>query len=237
MAYQVEVTGNVTVGGADDPCGSGGLKMQPLALRCASTYFPAAVSTDTPVAVATSGALGDNWAELPAADYLDKIELLVVRTSAPMRLRIGAAPATTTGTGAAFPIVFSGGETLIWSVDGTAVTTTFLAGSTTAQVAVNALNASAMTAGLAFAPWAVSGSQIKLTGLKTGSQGSASVTSGTAKTTLGFAANPSVLGSGSDIDVYGLYMQEAGRGSATAPSRVQISGSGNVEVFAAGTTA
>ena len=73
-----------------------------------------------------------------------------------------------------------------------------------------------------------------LTGVLTGIQGSVLVTGGTGQTALGFAssANDTAAGLGADVDVNGAFLLESG---VTGVSRVQISGQGTLEIFAAGT--
>jgi hypothetical protein len=240
-AQQVELTGQITVGGSAcaDSCVGGSLKQQSLSLRCSGQWYPAVVSTDVPVQIQTAGAVGAAWVEAPTTDALDKIELLMLRGNAPMRVRVGAAVARLLSTAVVFPVTFVA-ETLIFMVDGgAAITCTFTAGVKTAQQIVNALNAAAALAGgLAVLPWSVDTSgQIALSGVATGVQGAVAVTGGTAQAMLGFAVTSTAVGAGADTDFVGLYLVEYGRGSILAPSRVQVSGIGQLEVFAAGTTA
>lgn len=237
-ANKVELQGVITVGdGAGcGPCTApGSMKSQGMALRCAQSY-EAVVSTDAPFTVATAGALGSAWDELPAVDALDKIELLFVRGASPMRLRVGADVAKVLGVAGTFPTGFVGAESLVVELDGVPLSVAFTSGAQTAQQVVNQVNAAAMLAGLTYLPASVSGGQVLIAGQLTGVQGSVEIVSGTALTALGLVAG-TTLGAGSDVDFYGLYLVEYGRGQATAPSRIQISGSGSIEVFAAGTPA
>lgn len=239
-AQQVELSGQITVGGASctDSCSGGSLKQQSLTLRCSNQWYPAAVSSDVPVQIQTPGVVGAAWVDVPTTDALDKIELLMIRSNAPARVRVGAAVARLLSASVAFPVTFVA-ETLIFKVDGgAAITCTFTAGAKTAQQIVNALNAAAALAGLAVMPWSVdAGGQLALSGVATGVQGSVEVTGGTAQAMLGFAVTYSAVGAGADTDFVGLYLVEFGRGSLLAPARVQISGIAQIEVFAAGTTA
>lgn len=235
---KVELQGQVSVDASCGPCEGGSTKLQQLSLRCTSEWFQSVVSTDVPIAVETAGAVGAAWQEVPTTDALDAVELLVVRTSAPMRLRIGADAAKLVGVGGAFPTGFAGGETLAVDVDGASLAVVFTAGAQSAQQVVNQINAAAALAGWVYLPASVVSGQVQIAGVATGSQGSVEVTGGTAQAVLGFGGgNDTAVGEGSDVDVYGLFVGEFGRGQATAPERVQVSGSGRVEVFAAGTPA
>lgn len=236
---QVQLSGQITVGGTTcpDPCGTTSSKIQGLALSCpGSTAFQCVVSTDLPCAIATAGVLGAAFEELPVTDALDLIELLMVRSNALMRLRVGAAPAALVSSGLALPL--AGGETLIFDVDGQpAVTATFTAAATAAAVA-NELNAAAALLGQAPPASVNTAGALVLTGVLTGVDGSVNVTGGTGQVALGFAAgtNDAAVGDGSDIDFNGIFLVEFGKNGGSV-SRVQISGSGSIEVFAAGTPA
>jgi len=207
-----------------------------LALSCAYSSFQAALSTDAPIAVSTSGAVGAAWADLPIANALAAVELLYVRTSAAMRLRIGAAAALLQSTGLTLPL--AGGEQLVAAVDGLAAVTTTFTAATTAQQLANEINAAAALLGQAPIARVGTSGALELFGSLTGGQGSAVVTGGTGQAALGFAAatNDEAAGAGEDVDVQGLFLCEFGR-YPVAPTRIQISGVGNVEVFAAGTPA
>lgn len=236
---QVQLTGQITVGGTvcPDPCAPGSSKIQGLALSCpGSTSFQCVVSTDVPCSIATAGLLGAEFDELPVTDALDDIELLYVRSNVLMRLRLGAAPAALVSTGLALPL--GGGETLIFDVDGRpTVTVTFTAAATAAAVA-NEINAAAVLLGQPPPASVNTAGALVLTGVLTGVDGSVNVTGGTGQVALGFAsgANDAAVGAGSDVDFNGIFLVEFGKNGG-AVSRVQISGQGTVEVFAAGTPA
>lgn len=235
---QVTLTGQICVGGTvcPDPCGVTSSKLQGLGLSCASTAFQCVVSTDVPCVIATPGVVGAAWMDVPVTDALDQIELLYVRSGVAMRLRVGAAVAQLVSTGLALPL--SGGETLITEVDGQpAVTTTFTAAAT-AQAVANEINAAASLLGQAPIASVNAGGALVLAGQATGAEGSVRVTGGTGQVALGFASgtNDSADGAGEDVDFNGLFLVEFGKGGQ-APFRVQISGAGSIEVFAAGTPA
>ena len=237
-SQQVQLTGQICVGGSvcPDPCAAPSSKLQGLSLSCASVAFSCVVSTDLPCAIATTGVIGAQFVDLPVTDALDDIQLLYLRSNAAMRLRIGAAPAQLISTGLSLPL--AGGETLITAVDGQpAVTTTFTAAATAQQVA-NEINAAASLLGQAPIASVNTAGALVLSGALTGSQGSVRVTGGTGQTALGFAAstNDSADGLGEDVDISGTFLAEFGK-TTSAPKRVQISGVGSVEVFAAGTPA
>ncbi len=235
---QVKLTGQICVGGTvcPDPCAAPSSKLQGLSLSCASVSFGCVVSTDVPCQVTTAGAVGAAFVDLPVTDSLDAIELLYVRSNALMRLRIGAAPASLPSTGLALPL--SGGETLIVAVDGQAAVTTTFTAATTAQAVANEINAAAALLGQAPPASINTAGALVLSGVLTGAEGTVRVTGGTGQAALGFASgvNDSADGAGSDIDFNGIFLAEFGK-SGSAPTRVQISGSGTVEVFAAGTPA
>lgn len=236
MSTSVQLSGQISIGNqVCDPCGSVAQKLQGLQLSCARASFEAVVSTDVAVAVTTSGAVGAAWVDVPTTTVLEAIELLYIRTTQLMRLRIGADVASLVSTGLTLPL--GGGETLITQVDGqAAVTTTFTAAATAQQVA-NEINAACALLGQDPIASVNTSGALVLNGELTGSQGSVVVTGGTGQAALGFAAaaNDDAEGEGQDVDVYGLFLAEFGR--TAAPGRIQISGSGSVEVLAAGSPA
>ncbi len=234
---QVKLTGQILVGGSvcPDPCGTTSNKVQGLALSCASAGFQCVVSSDVPCALSTSGALGDEFVELPITDALDEVQLLYVGSNALMRLRSYAAPADLMSTGVTLPL--AGGATLVTEVDGQpAVTTTFTAATTTEQVA-NEINAACALLGQESIA-SVESASLVLRGVLTGPEGSVTVTGGTGQAALGFGAgtNDAAGGGGEDIDFNGIYLVQYGMNGG-APSRIQISGQGILEIFAAGTPA
>ncbi len=193
------------------------------------------VSTDTPCALQTTGVVGAEFEELSATDALDAIQLLFVKSSVAMRLRIGAAPAELVSTGLALPL--AGGETLIFDVDGQPTVTATFTAAATAQAVANEINAAAALLGQAPPASVNAAGALVLTGVLTGAQGSVNVTGGTGQAALGFASvtNDAATGAGEDVDFNGIFLVEFG--SVGAPTRVQISGQGTIEVFAAGTAA
>jgi hypothetical protein len=182
--------------------------------------------------VQTAGVLGTHWTEL-VPGQLKNFQLLYFRSRmVPMRLRIGAAPATLLGSGASWPVLFAGGETFTPVVDGVAVPVTFTAGSRSAQQVATLINQAAVGAGLMALPASVDATgQLRLTGSATGEQGLLTVT--TALAAIGFASTAARdVGAGTDLDVNGLCLLQFEE--QTAPTRIQVSGVGWVEFLAAG---
>jgi hypothetical protein len=231
MNCQLVLDGHISVGG--DGCGcsdSSGVSntVRGLSLECSSSSFEAIKSTDCAVQIATLGALGQNWAELPIT--LSMYKLLSLKSSAAIKLRIGAAPARAAGSGITYPATTL--NTVTWDlvIDGTAFTVTFAGVSLTAAQVAAQVNARAITVGLSFLPASVdSNGQLVLTGLATGTQGSLVAA---ALAAVGFPDPVDVAGSGADLDVWGAFLVQFGQ---TGPSRIQVSGSAKIEILAAGT--
>ena len=233
---QVTLSGQIVVGGTGcpDPCAAVSSKIQGLSLSCPGAAFQCVVSNDVPCAIATVGVVGAQFVDLPVTDALDLIQLIYVRTNVAMRLRIGAAPAELVSTGLALPL--SGGETLIANVDGQAAVTTTFTAATTAQQLANEINAAAALLGQVPPASVNAAGALVLSGVLTGVQGSVNVTGGTGQVALGFAsgANDTAVGVGADVDVNGAFLLEIG---VVGVARIQISGQGTLEIFAAGTPA
>jgi hypothetical protein len=235
MSCLVNLTGKITVGG-DCGCSGGGsggapTKQQPLSFACQGVNYPAIVSTDCPQQIQTPGVIGASWVDVPGQGTLANYRLLYVLTKAPMALRIGAAAATLLGSGGTFPTGFVGGETFAFEADGIAVPVVFTSGAQSAAQVVAQINQAAVGAGLTYLPATVDTTgQVRLTGKATGVQGSIEIT--TANAVVGFAAATTVAGSGSDVRINGLFLAQFDE--QAAPTRIQISGQGQVEVLAAG---
>lgn len=233
MACQLTLQGNVVVGGHGCGCDGGSQKIQGLSFACPQTLFQGIGGTDCAVQIITPGAPGDNFVELPGSGMVGTYQLLIVRTTAPVVLRVGAAPAELLGVSGSFPTSFAGGETFAVTVDGVAVAATFTSGDQSAAQVAARVNQAAIAAGLTFLPVSVqTNGQLRIRGLKTGVDGSLDIT--TANATIGFpSAAAEAIGGGVDQDVNGLLVQQFP--SSAAPTRIQISGSAQVEVLAAGT--
>jgi hypothetical protein len=205
---------------------------------CGKKFFQSIVETPVPLRIATTGAVGAEFQDLDLLAELDSIELLFLRTNAPILARIGAAAAVLAGTGGTFPTTFAGGETFTLTIDGTAVAVTFTAAAQSAQDVANEINGAAAIAGLPTPRASVAASgQLQISSVLTGAQGTVVVTGGTGAGTIGYAGTPSATGDGEDVPVDGIFLAEFGRegGTPAVPTRVQISGQANVTVLAAGT--
>jgi hypothetical protein len=236
MACQVTLQGAIAVGGGNCGCSGGSSsKVQGLGFACNAATYAAIVSTDCALAVATVGAIGQNWRDLPALEGLSVIQLLMVKGSSPFRLRLGADVAKLVGTGGTFPTSFAGSETFAFEADGVLVSVVFTSGAQTAAQVALQINQAALAAGLDYLPASVlTSGQLQLAGKATGVQGSIDIT--TANATIGFAsATALAVGAGADVDSQGLFLNQFE--SSSAPARVQISGNVSIEVFAAGMAA
>lgn len=236
MSSTITLQGSLDVGGdqCSTGCGSGDRTTRGLAFQCSSAYFQGAFSTDIPVQIATLGQIGAAWLDLPSTRSLLSIELLSLKTNQPVRLRIGAAPAVVTGVGGTFPTLFGGGETLTFDVDGQAVSVAFLIGDQSAAQVAARINAACALLALPTPVATVNTSgQLALSGLLTGVQGDVNITGGSGRATLGLALGK-VLGGGSDVDVFDIFLLRTPQPSAI--TRVQISGVATIEVLAAGRT-
>ena len=232
MTCQLNLEGYLSVGGEGCGCDSSGSSntMRGLSLACQSSAFQAIKSTDCAVAISTAGAPGQNWAELPVT--LGTYELLSLKSSAAVKLRLYADVAKLAGVGASFPVTTIDTDPFAFDVDGTEVALTFAGASLSAVQIAAQINAAAALAGLDFMPASVlSTGQLQLQGKATGSQGSLMVT--TELAAIGFPdADEMIEASGSDLDVAGAFLVQFG---TNGPHRIQISGqSAKVEILAAG---
>lgn len=117
--------------------------------------------------------------------------LLYVEADGPLEVYInGALPtaAQVDGAGAAFPTGFVGGETFIFTLDGTPITVTFDAADQAIADVVNRINSAAALAGFSTPVASDNGGQIRLTSPTTGSTSTLASFGGTAQAALGFAA-------------------------------------------------
>jgi len=231
------LSGQIVVGGPNG-CGCGDVlsqKIQGLGFACSSAIYQAISGTDCAVAIATAGAAGDVFQELPGTDAVGAVQLLLLKSSGTVVLRIGADEAELLGSGGTFPTLFAGGETFAFSVDGTAVAVTFTSGAQTAQQVINQINAAAALAGLTFMPaFLQSNGQVGLRGQATGAAGVVDIT--TANATVGFASAAALAaGAGVDLTVSGVTLMQFPANDA--PERILVSGTAQIEVLAAGLAA
>ena len=240
MACELTLKGSLSVPGSGCGSGSGGCgsdtgssKTVSLSFSCAGQQYQAIRGSDCVERIQTLGAPGSQFVDLPSISGLTAIEFLYLKTSNPLIVRVGAAPATQLGSGGVFPTGFTGGEIFVAKFDGVNVAVTFTAGAQTAQQVANQVNAAGALAGLAFAVASVATTgQILLTGALTGPLGSIVVT--TPNAVIGFAATGTTVGGGVDTYINGVYMVQFDK--SNAPSLIQVSGSAGIEVLAAGTS-
>jgi hypothetical protein len=173
------------------------------------------------------------WVPLPLTQEFSSIQLLAVRTSAPITLRLRGTGARAV-TAASFPTAMLVGQALAFTLDAVGIAMTFASGEDTASEVAARINASAALAGLTYYPASVtSGGQVAIEGALTGPTGALSAFTGAAAATLGLGAFVGAQGGGSDIQVDGLFVAQFPRpGDLT---RVEVNGTASVSVLAAGT--
>jgi hypothetical protein len=233
--------GILEVGGgcAVSSCASGDRSAKVLSLRCASSQYQGVVETAEPIRIQTAGAPGAAFVDLALLQTFTSIEFLYLRADAPIVLRIGAAAPSISGSLGIFPTGFVGGETLTLDSNGTTVPVAFGAGDQSAVQVAAQINAAFALLGLPTPRASVSTSgQIAIEGLGTGSSSTLSAIGGTGAAQIGFGTFPSAIGAGADVPTWGTFLAEFGvSGSAPLPpARIQLSGSANVTVVAAGRT-
>jgi hypothetical protein len=240
MTKQIEVTGALNITG--DCCGGsgGGQTTKQLGLGapgCASSQtYQASVAECIEL---NTGVPGTTFVDVHSLDALTAIYLLYLRTNQHVILRLYAVAASAVGNGGTYPTGFAGGETLITTIDGVVVTTTFTAAAQLLADVVNEVNASMALAGIATPRASAENGQLRIDGVATRVDGASGTLTfgGTGAATLGMdpGSNPTIVDAqGQDIDVQGLYMNEFPRTGDDAPTAAQISGTATVEVVAAG---
>jgi hypothetical protein len=234
------LSGHLQPGGDGCGCSSGANGgSRKLSFACGTEYFQTIVGTEAPIRVATAGILGAEFVDLDILDQLDAIEFLYMTSDQPVMLRLGAQEAQLLGTAIVFPVNTLGGETFIFEIDGVPVTYTAPAGSfATIAALANALNGAAAAAGLAtprFTAPSATPTSLLISGIETGIGGNVTIGNGTLNAQIGFTNGQTANGSGSDVTFQGLWMTQFQK-YPLAPTRVQISGSANIQVLAAGRT-
>ena len=154
MAKSVSIRGSITAGSG--PCcgGSGAGSCAELLELLGSCGDEGVAFTDVvtlaPV-IATSGDIGQNFVRLGID--LAEVELLYVKSTARVRLRIDARPSTTLAVGGIYPTLFVGGEAVNWYLDQLPVIpVTFEAGDQSIEQVAARFNAAAALAGDHFEP-------------------------------------------------------------------------------------
>ena len=245
MGKRVSASGSLTIQSDTTVIGAG-QDIEPLALgpgdgSSGEVYYQAEAHAQ-PV-IATAGAVGAAFIDLDALDGFTQIELLWLRTNAITALRLYALPATTQAVAGAFPTGFLGGEVVIITLDGVAVTTTFDVLDQSALQCAARINAAMALVGIATPRVSVVAGQLKVEGVETkvasGGVGQIVVTAGAPATTLGLAtATAPVV-----IDAQGqdLYVGPGEVGPMQFPSsgnklltKVQVSGQATLNVRACG---
>lgn len=247
MTKSVAVLGTLTVGEGCGGC-SGDMSSTPLALGGASSCggCASALSYDHAVefstAIATAGAVGSAWVDLPPLDQFTAIEFLKVTSSARVRFRTNPSRPTMTGS-APLPAggVVAGAATItVTNSTGTQYTATvnFTAGQNTPALVVAAINAALAGAGAPFPPDGqiarLSGSTLVLVSPGIGPSAFITLDAG-APVDLGLgAALVTVTGTASTLpDTEGLAVIQFPR-SPYAPTKIQVSGVATLDIVAAG---
>lgn len=227
---QLQAKGYLSSGdGCGDGCGPK-TAAQPFSLVFRNGFETYAECRSGEFSVAT---LPGAWVDLPLTEQLDTIELLALRTSGPIKLRVNGLPATTS-TAAVYPVASLSGLSLTFGVDGYPVTAVFEAGDDTASDVARRVNSAAALAGVPFIPAEVGAvGQVVIHGQASGAQGFLSAFTGSSVAALGLSSWLGGTGKGSDVDVDGLQVLQFGRVANVV--RVEVSGQATVSVLVAGT--
>jgi len=243
MSKLVTVSGILTVE-ADTVVTGQGVDARQIALgpgnsALGAKYYQAVTSTQ--IDLATAGLVGAAFEDLDVIDELTRVDLLYIRTTAEIAVRLYAVPASAVAVAGVFPTTFAGAETLITTIDGTAVTTTFLIGDQSAAQCVARINAAMALTGIATPRANVVGGQVCLDGVSTavGSSGdgqfAAFTGTGAAQLGLDAGSSPTITNAqGQDIHVSGLAVLEFPSTGDNVLTNVSISGVATVDVLAAG---
>jgi len=242
MGKIIEVSGVLTIQ-PDDCASSNGVDSKQLSLgtlgACSGKKYYQASFCASPE-IATVGAVGDNFDDLDVASGLTQIELLYLRSSAEVAIRLYAVPSSILALAGAFPTGFVGGETLITTIDGTVVTTTFDVADQSVDQCVSRINAAMALANIATPRASAVSGQIRIDGVETavatGGVGQISC-AGTGAAQLGLDAGSTpttVDAQGQDTYVNGLVLLEFPITGSNLLTAIEISGVATVDVLAAG---
>lgn len=245
MSKRVSASGSLTIQSDTAVIGTG-QDVEPLSLgpgggASGEVYYQAEAHSQ-PV-IATAGLVGSIFQDLDALDGLTQIELLWLRTSAEIALRLYAIPASLQAVVGSFPTGFGGGETCTITIDGTAVLVTFdILDQSAAQCAAR-INAACAIFGLATPRATVVSGQLRIDGIATAvlpaGIGQITVTPGAPAITLGIDSTTSPTtedAQGSDIylgpGVFGPC--EFPKTGSNLLTKVQVSGQATLNVRACG---
>lgn len=240
MAKSVSIRGSITAGSG--PCcgGSGAGSCAELLELLGSCGDEGVAFTDVvtlaPV-IATSGDIGQNFVRLGID--LAEVELLYVKSTARVRLRIDARPSTTLAVGGIYPTLFVGGEAVNWYLDQLPVIpVTFEAGDQSIEQVAARFNAAAALAGAPTPRVTVSNGQLLFTSPTaspslTESRNTFVIPVPAVATRLGLTSPTLTPGRGGDVDISGLAVLQFPR-SPNAPVRIDASGNATMTIIAAG---
>ncbi len=219
-------------GGGCDCAGGEGVSVAPFEIGfrgagCGGESYQVARSGSSRIAT-----LALEYVPLPLTEGFSSIQLLAVRSSGPITLRLRGTGAKAV-TAASFPTAMLAGQLLGFTIDGVAVAVAFGVGEDTALEVAARINSAAALAGLTYYPAKVQAGQVAIEGALTGPSGALSAFSGSGAVTLGLSAFVGAQGGGSEVPVDGLFIAQFPRlGDLT---RVEVNGTASVSVLAAGT--
>lgn len=230
MSQQMQVKGFILPSvGCGDGCAGASPGQCPweLQFRNCLEVFQQVRQADFPVVT-----VPNEYVDLFSTGTFTQVEFLAVKTSGPLTLRLNGDPAKVSTTNL-WPTVDLTGQTLLFVVDGVAVSVLFGAGDDTQAEVIARINAAAVFAGATWLPASLVSSQVQISGKKTGAQGTLSAFTGTAAADLGLDVVAARVGTGADVPVDGLWLTQFGR-SPYGVRRVEVSGVGTLSVLAAG---
>lgn len=230
MTTQLQMKGFLYPGGScTDSCNGtkGAVTPFELAFRnCAESYAQVR-SGDFPIRTNPG-----EYGALPMSEQFTSIELLALRTSAQLIVRLNGTGALAV-TAALFPVADLAALTLEFGVDGVPIAVTFGAGDDSATDVARRINGAAALAGLTAMPARVAANQVEIQGLRTGPEGALTPFTGTAAEPLGLDAFVGAFGTGSDLTIDGVQVWQFPRTQGVR--RIEVSGQANLVMLAAGT--
>jgi len=246
MSKTVEIAGTLT---CSDGCCTGGQFSSPNAIDlglgpkgCASALFYQSAIRQDGVQVQTQGVVGDQFVDLDCLDGFDSIELLYLRSSAPVQLRLSPTRPEAVSVGAVPPTGFAAGVLGVRVRDEVGVeylaTVDFSVTPAADRAAVvAALNGALGALGTPTPPGAPVVALNADNGLTVTSPGLGPLSLAELQD-AGPILGGTVTQQGAGFDEHprtGLQVYEFER-SPNAPTKIQISGTAVVDIFAAGRT-